>query len=215
MGFIPENVIVNLKKEISASGGAAIEALTTRVQTLESTVGDETSGLVKDVDDLETTVGDNTSGLVKDVSDLKTTVGDNTSGLVKDNISEDITATFFGTLPQGVTIDAESCVYKKGDLVYGNVILKTDSPILYTGIEIPIALTPAHASNSFCVLKTGQWTSHTMVLGYLYLSTTGFIRIHNSETTETCTFCNFTLAFKVSDITPSIREDDQEENVLK
>ena len=53
MGFIPENVIVNLKKEIAASGGAAIEALTTRVQTLENTVGDETGGLVKDVEDIQ------------------------------------------------------------------------------------------------------------------------------------------------------------------
>ena len=212
MGFIPENVIVNLKKEIAASGGAAIEALTTRVQTLESTVGDETGGLVKDVDDLETVVGDSTSGLVKDVDDLETVVGNSSSGLVKDNISEDITATFFGTLPEGVTIDSETCVYKKGDLVYGNVILHTATPILYTGIEIPITLTPAHASNSFCVLKTGQWTSHTMVLGYLYLSTTGFIRIHNSETTETCTFCNFTLVFKVSNSAQQTREEDPENN---
>ena len=70
MGFIPENVIVNLKKEIAASGGAAIEALTTRVQTLENTVGDETGGLVKDVDDLETVVGDSSGGLVKDVTNL-------------------------------------------------------------------------------------------------------------------------------------------------
>ena len=53
MGFIPENVIVNLKKEIAASGGAAIDALTTRVQTLENTVGDETGGLVKDVEDIQ------------------------------------------------------------------------------------------------------------------------------------------------------------------
>ena len=74
MGFIPENVIVNLKKEIAASGGAAIEALTTRVQTLETTVGDETSGLVKDVDDLETVVGDSTSGLVKNVTDIMSAI---------------------------------------------------------------------------------------------------------------------------------------------
>ena len=70
----------------------------TRIQTLESTVGDSSDGLVKDVADLqtavgtlETTVGDANSGLVKDVADnataigsLETTVGDATSGLVKD-----------------------------------------------------------------------------------------------------------------------------------
>ena len=57
---------------------------TSRVNTLEGTVGDSTSGLVKNVTDLQTTVGDSTSGLVKDVTDLQTTVGDSTSGLVKD-----------------------------------------------------------------------------------------------------------------------------------
>ena len=66
-------------------------ALAGRVTTLEGTVGDNSSGLVKDVADLQTTVGDNTAGLVKDVADnasdisaLQTTVGDNTAGLVKD-----------------------------------------------------------------------------------------------------------------------------------
>ena len=60
------------------------------INSLNNTVGDSTSGLVKRVGDLETTVGDSTSGLVKDVADnaaditaLETTVGDSTSGLVK------------------------------------------------------------------------------------------------------------------------------------
>lgn len=62
-----------------------------RIQALETTVGDASSGLVKDVDDLQSdvgalqaTVGDSSSGLVKDVTDLQTTVGDASSGLVKD-----------------------------------------------------------------------------------------------------------------------------------
>ena len=46
-------------------------AMDTRVDALETTVGDNTNGLVKDVADLKTTVGDSTSGLVKDVTDLK------------------------------------------------------------------------------------------------------------------------------------------------
>lgn len=53
------------------------------INSLKTTVGDSTNGLVKDVDDLQGTVGDSTSGLVKDVNDLKNTVGDSTSGLVK------------------------------------------------------------------------------------------------------------------------------------
>lgn len=83
-------------------GGTDIEQ---RVEALEDTVGDSTSGLVKDVDDLETTVGNSSAGLVHDVNGLnsavadigldvedvkedvdvlQTTVGDSTSGLIKE-----------------------------------------------------------------------------------------------------------------------------------
>ena len=69
-----------------STNGDAIAA----INSLNNTVGDSTSGLVKRVGDLETTVGDSTSGLVKYVADnaaditaLETTVGDSTSGLVK------------------------------------------------------------------------------------------------------------------------------------
>jgi len=69
-------------------GGSDLEP---RVEALEETVGDSTSGLVKDVNDLETTVGDSTAGLVHDVTGLSTavgnlelTVGDENGGLVKD-----------------------------------------------------------------------------------------------------------------------------------
>ena len=83
-------------------GGSDIEQ---RVEALEDTVGDSTSGLVKDVNDLETTVGDSSAGLVHDVNGLnsavadieldvedvkedvdvlQTTVGDSTSGLIKE-----------------------------------------------------------------------------------------------------------------------------------
>ena len=60
------------------------------INSLNNTVGDASSGLVKRVTDLETTVGSASSGLVKDVADnasdistLETTVGDASSGLVK------------------------------------------------------------------------------------------------------------------------------------
>lgn len=59
------------------SGGdsAEIATLESAVEALQTTVGDNDSGLVKDVADIETTVGDNDSGLVKDVADLQTAVG--------------------------------------------------------------------------------------------------------------------------------------------
>lgn len=45
-----------------------------RVDTLESTVGNDEAGLVKDVNTLETTVGNEESGLVKDVDTLEKSV---------------------------------------------------------------------------------------------------------------------------------------------
>ena len=71
------------------------------INSLNNTINDSSTGLVKRVSDLETTVGNASSGLVKGVADnaaditaLQTTVGDASSGLVKgvaDNAA-DITA---------------------------------------------------------------------------------------------------------------------------
>lgn len=60
-----------------------VEGLSTAVKSLQTTVGDAESGLVKDVNDLKTTVGGADSGLVKDVADLKTSVADNTANIAK------------------------------------------------------------------------------------------------------------------------------------
>ena len=60
-----------------------VEGLSTAVKSLQTTVGDAESGLVKDVNDLKTAVGGADSGLVKDVNDLKTAVGDNTTNIAK------------------------------------------------------------------------------------------------------------------------------------
>lgn len=102
------------------------------ISDLQTTVGDNTSGLVKDVDDLQTTVGDNTSGLVKDVSDnandinaLETVVGDSSSGLVYDvsnldsnvngiqitvgNLQDDVSALQSGNEP--IKVQTINCSY--------------------------------------------------------------------------------------------------------
>lgn len=92
-----------------ATGGDA-EELANRVGALETTVGDENSGLVKDVDDLQTTVGDANSGLVKGVADnataistlngkIKSTVADSdneipTSGAVVDYVATKVASAY-------------------------------------------------------------------------------------------------------------------------
>ena len=60
-----------------------VEGLSTAVKSLQTTVGDAESGLVKDVNDLKTAVGGADSGLVKDVADLKTSVAGNTTNIAK------------------------------------------------------------------------------------------------------------------------------------
>ena len=60
-----------------------VEGLSTAVKSLQTTVGDAESGLVKDVNDLMTAVGGADSGLVMDVNDLKTSVADNTTNIAK------------------------------------------------------------------------------------------------------------------------------------
>lgn len=58
------HMILELKKDEGAD-----------ISALETTVGDENSGLVKDVNALKTTVGNSDSGLVKDVAANKTAIG--------------------------------------------------------------------------------------------------------------------------------------------
>ena len=84
--YVPTGIDINNTQYWICSGNynAQVEAyrqevqtFDNRIDTLETTVGDENSGLVKDVDDLQTTVGDENSGLVKDVDDLLSMVDQN------------------------------------------------------------------------------------------------------------------------------------------
>lgn len=75
MGWNISNILVNEAIANKKAGGGGGSDLSERVSALETTVGDESSGLVKDVDDLETVVGNSEGGLVKNVADLETAVG--------------------------------------------------------------------------------------------------------------------------------------------
>lgn len=61
-----------------------LEGVDGRVQTLESTVGDTTGGLVADVATLKGVIGsDDYTSLTEKIESLESVVGDNESGLVK------------------------------------------------------------------------------------------------------------------------------------
>ena len=66
-------VVGGLKAVVDNQGNA--------ITTLQNTVGNASSGLVKDVKDLKTTVGDSKSGLVKKAADLEKATGSGTGGL--------------------------------------------------------------------------------------------------------------------------------------
>ena len=102
-----------LKSDVSGNKAA--------INSLKSTVGDATGGLVKDVSTLQATVGDTTGGLVKDVKDnkdsinaLATTVGDENSGLVQkvNSSASSITALQDKTKNITVTEDATTIAGK-------------------------------------------------------------------------------------------------------
>ncbi len=62
-----------LKADVASAvaGSGALTSVNNKVSTLETTVGDSTSGLVQKVNANTTTIGNSTSGLVKDVADAK------------------------------------------------------------------------------------------------------------------------------------------------
>lgn len=99
-------------EDIKLAEGLAL--VQTSVNSLKSTVGDSSSGLVKDLSDLADVVGDSSSGLVKDVDDLDTTVGDNNSGLVK-SVS-DLSTAVTGKMDTS-TYDSTAAVATAGGIV--------------------------------------------------------------------------------------------------
>ena len=207
MGFIPENVIVNLKKEIAASGGAAIEALTTRVQTLENTVGDENSGLVKDVDDLETVVGDENSGLVKDVDDLETVVGDSSSGLVK--AVNDLSPTTY--IDSGITVTNGTLLdggyFRIGNIIFLNLRVRCDIEGGITIAGLPATYT---SNNSTMGLNCQNTNTRTPV--YAEIVSGGNIYITSTVVSNVYMLSCFYIERPAATRNP---EDNSEDNDLK
>lgn len=135
---VAQDVTDAINEVNTAVGNAdtAIGNVANDVVTLQTAVGNASSGLIHDVGELQTTVGsqgnsitalqgavgDANSGLVKDVADLKTTVGDSNSGLVKD-VSD--MKTFNTGVEEAIGTMGNKTVYRKR-LVADSVTI--DSP---------------------------------------------------------------------------------------
>ena len=99
-------ILLQAQQQQLATIQSALNQISGDVTALKTTVGSESSGLVKAVVDLQAAVGDANSGLTKAVSDvqssvtaLQTTVGNANSGLVK--AVADINATIGNTSTAG------------------------------------------------------------------------------------------------------------------
>lgn len=145
------------------SGTPVPSSLSGRIQELENKVGNEASGsdlatgLIKDVRDLQTTVGDNTSGLVKGVadntagiSDINNILGDGTTDGLRKTVS---------TLDTTINDPSDGLVKKVNDLeskVYfykGNITNVTNSGDTTTEITVdggtPIQVTVDNLKNGW------------------------------------------------------------------
>lgn len=101
-----ETNIQSIEEEIGSSGGGS-GSLTARINALETTVGDSTSGLVKDVADIDTEIGDDTTadsikGRIKVVED---SVATNTTSINTINETLDGDGTNPGLKSQVNTLD--------------------------------------------------------------------------------------------------------------
>lgn len=101
-----ETDIQSIEEEIGSSGGGS-GSLTARINALETTVGDSTSGLVKDVADIDTEIGDDTtSGSIKGrIKVVEDSVATNTTNINTINETLDGDGTNPGLKSQVNTLD--------------------------------------------------------------------------------------------------------------
>ena len=67
---------------INSSIGDDNSGIVQQINTINSSIGDSNSGIVQQINTINSSIGDANSGLTKQIADLETTVGDNNSGLV-------------------------------------------------------------------------------------------------------------------------------------
>lgn len=98
------------------------------------------------------------------------------------DIEEDITEDFFGTFPENVSLGTNSSIFKKGNLIIGNIVVKkTDGFAQNTDVLIPITekYRPKVDINSYSVIQSSEWTSEGTI-GYLYIQNNMAIRNYST-----------------------------------
>lgn len=154
-------VVGGLKAVVDNQGNA--------ITTLQNTVGNASSGLVKDVKDLKTTVGDSNSGLVKKVADLEKATGSGTGGLADLNTRLTTAEGEIDTLQTNVAALQNNKADKATTLAgYGITDAYTKSQV-YTKSEVDSKLSSAYKAQGS---KTAAGLTSSLLVaaneGYVY-----------------------------------------------
>ena len=154
-------VVGGLKAVVDNQGNA--------ITTLQNTVGNASSGLVKDVKDLKTTVGDSNSGLVKKVADLEKATGSGTGGLADLNTRLTTAEGEIDTLQTNVAALQNNKADKATTLAgYGITDAYTKSQV-YTKSEVNSKLSSAYKAQGS---KTASGLTSALLVaaneGYVY-----------------------------------------------
>ena len=154
-------VVGGLKAVVDNQGNA--------ITTLQNTVGNASSGLVKDVKDLKTTVGDSNSGLVKKVADLEKATGSGTGGLADLNTRLTTAEGEIDTLQTNVSALQNNKADKATTLAgYGITDAYTKSQV-YTKSEVDGKLSSAYKAQGS---KTAAGLTRDLLIaaneGYVY-----------------------------------------------
>ena len=154
-------VVGGLKETVSNQGNA--------ITTLQNTVGNASSGLVKDVKDLKTTVGDSNSGLVKKVADLEKATGSGSGGLADLNSRLTTAEGEIDTLQTNVSALQNNKADKATTLAgYGITDAYTKSQV-YTKSEVNSKLSSAYKAQGS---KTASALTSSLLVaaneGYVY-----------------------------------------------
>ena len=154
-------VVGGLKAVVDNQGNA--------ITTLQNTVGNASSGLVKDVKDLKTTVGDSNSGLVKKVADLEKATGSGTGGLADLNTRLTTAEGEIDTLQTNVSALQNNKADKATTLAgYGITDAYTKSQV-YTKSEVDGKLSSAYKAQGS---KTAAGLTSSLLVaaneGYVY-----------------------------------------------
>ena len=175
--------VVNNEIKIGKIYASVNELAKVELPKVYSSINALTEAVLKPVTGLVDIVGDESSGLVKSVNDLETF-----------NTAIEITD-YFGTMPENVSLKSGK-IYKIGDFIVGNIVLRNTDNFSSTSIVIPIKndYVPVADVNTGCFLGN-EWS--VFGVGYAFFAHSGkTLSILNSTGTAR-EYCKVHFVYKL------------------